>query len=109
MADVKEILKDLPWATNPGGVGRVVRIVGAVVDVEFAPTEMPAIYNALIVDADTPFGHVHTTLEVQSHLGGDMVRCVAMSSTDGMTRGLEVADTGSPMCMPVGPETLGRI
>ena len=78
-------------------------------DVEFAPTEMPAIYNALVVDGDTAIGHVHTILEVQSHLGGDMVRCVSMTSTDGMTRGLKALDTGSPMCMPVGPQTLGRI
>ena len=97
-----------PGATQ-GGYGRIVRIVGPVVDVEFAPTDMPAIYNALVVDADTAIGHVHTILEVQSHLGGDMVRCVAMTSTDGMTRGIKVLDTGSPMRMPVGPQTLGRI
>ena len=109
MAEAKDILKDMPWVTNPGGVGRIVRIVGPIVDVEFAPTDMPAIYNALIVDGDTAIGHIHNVLEVQSHLGGDMVRAVAMDSTDGMTRGMDVADTGAPMCMPVGPQTLGRI
>ena len=105
----EEITTNHAPGANPGGYGRIVRIVGPVVDVEFAPTEMPAIYNALVVDADTAIGHVHTILEVQSHLGGDMVRCVAMTSTDGMTRGIKVLDTGSPMCMPVGPQTLGRI
>ena len=105
----EEITTNQAPGKNPGGYGRIVRIVGPVVDVEFAPTEMPAIYNALVVDGDTAIGHVHTILEVQSHLGGDMVRCVSMTSTDGMTRGLKALDTGSPMCMPVGPQTLGRI
>ena len=90
-------------------VGRIVRIVGAVVDCEFAADSIPAIYNALTVEADTPMGHVKTVLEVQMHLQGNMVRTVAMSSTDGLQRGLEVVDTGSPIKMPVGPETLGRI
>ena len=90
-------------------VGRIVRIVGAVVDCEFAADSIPAIYNALTVEADTPMGHVKTVLEVQMHLQGNMVRTVAMSSTDGLQRGLEVVDTGSPIKMPVGPQTLGRI
>ncbi|WP_165043502.1 MULTISPECIES: F0F1 ATP synthase subunit beta [unclassified Adlercreutzia] len=89
--------------------GRIVRIVGAVVDVEFPPDQMPAIYNALTVNAMTPVGEVNTILEVQTHLPGDLVRTVAMSSTDGLTRGIEVEDTGSPIMMPVGQNTLGRI
>ncbi|WP_251197654.1 F0F1 ATP synthase subunit beta [Anaerotardibacter muris] len=92
-----------------GGIGHIVRVVGPVVDVEFAPSEMPAIYNALHIDTETPVGHIKLVLEVQMHLPGDLVRAVAMSSTDGLTRGLEVQDTGAPMMMPVGPETLGRI
>lgn len=92
-----------------GGIGHIVRVVGPVVDVEFAPSEIPAIYNALRIDADTPIGHIKLVMEVQMHLPGDLVRAVAMSSTDGLTRGLEVQDTGAPMMMPVGPETLGRI
>ena len=97
-------------AANQGGaIGHIVRIVGPVVDVEFAPGQIPAIYNALTVDANTPAGDVKVLLEVQLHLPGDLVRAVAMSSTDGLTRGLEVKDTGNPMMMPVGPETLGRI
>ena len=96
-------------ASAKGATGRVVRIVGAVVDVEFPPDAMPAIYNALTVDATTPIGEVKTVLEVQTHLPGDLVRTVAMSSTDGMVRGIEVVDTGNPIMMPVGPNTLGRI
>ena len=94
---------------SQGATGRVVRIVGAVVDVEFPPDQMPAIYNALTVNAKTPSGEISTVLEVQTHLPGDLVRTVAMSSTDGMVRGIEAVDTGSPIKMPVGPETLGRI
>ena len=90
-------------------VGRIVRVVGPVLDVEFAPDQMPAIYNALKVDAESPIGHVATVAEVQQHLPGNQVRAVAMSSTDGITRGMEATDTGSPMKMPVGPSTLGRI
>ncbi len=92
-----------------GAVGRIVRIVGPVVDVEFPQDAMPAIYNALTVDAETPIGRVNCVLEVQMHLPGDLVRAVAMSSTDGLIRGLDVQDTGNPIMMPVGQETLGRI
>ncbi len=90
-------------------VGRIVRIVGAVVDCEFAADSIPAIYNALTVEAETPIGPIKTILEVQTHLPGNMVRCVAMSATDGLQRGTEVVDTGAPIKMPVGKQTLGRI
>ena len=90
-------------------IGRIVRIIGPVVDVEFDEARMPAIYNALTVDADSPVGHIHTILEVESHLPGGIVRTVAMSSTDGLQRGVEAVDTGAPMKMPVGPQTLGRV
>ena len=96
-------------AATQGAIGHIVRIVGPVVDVEFAPDHMPAIYNALTVKATTPVGDINVVLEVQMHLPGDLVRSVAMSSTDGLVRGLPVQDTGAPMKMPVGPETLGRI
>lgn len=92
-----------------GAVGRIVRIVGPVVDVEFPKEAMPAIYNALTVQGETPIGEVSVVLEVQMHLPGDLVRAVAMSSTDGLQRGMDVQDTGSPIRMPVGQETLGRI
>lgn len=96
-------------SAKQGATGRIVRIVGPVVDVEFPPDAMPAIYNALTVHAQTPIGEVDTVLEVQTHLPGDLVRAVAMSSTDGLVRGVEAVDTGSPIMMPVGPNTLGRI
>ena len=91
------------------GKGRIIRIIGPVVDVKFDGT-VPAIYNALTVDAkDTPIGEVRTILEVESQLPGGVVRCVAMTSTDGLQRGLPARDTGAPMQMPVGPGTMGRI
>lgn len=90
-------------------VGRIVRVVGPVVDVEFTADTMPAIYNALKVDVETPIGRVRTIAEVQQHLPGNIVRAVAMSSTDGLQRGAEVTDTGDAMKMPVGQGTLGRI
>jgi len=89
--------------------GHIVSVVGAVVDIQFTPETMPAIYNALKIDAETPIGHVETICEVQQHLPGDIVRAVAMSSTDGLQRGLEAVDTGKAMMMPVGKATLGRI
>ena len=94
---------------SKGATGRIVRIVGPVVDVEFPPDQLPAIYNALTVDAQTLAGDVHVVLEVETHLPGNLVRSVAMSSTDGMVRGLEAVDTGHPIVVPVGPATLGRI
>lgn len=96
-------------SAKQGAAGRIVRIVGPVVDVEFPPDQMPAIYNALTVHAKTPIGEVDTVLEVQTHLPGDLVRAVAMSSTDGLIRGIEAIDTGAPIMMPVGNNTLGRI
>ena len=90
------------------GVGHVVRVVGPVVDVKF-DEEVPRVYTALVVDGDTPMGHVNTILEVESQLPGGVVRTVAMSSTDGLVRGLPVKDTGHPMMMPVGQSTLGRV
>ena len=90
-------------------IGRIVRIIGPVVDVEFDEGCMPAIYNALTVDANTPVGNVKTILEVEQHRPGGIVRTVAMSSTDGLQRGIEAVDTGAPMKMPVGPQTLGRV
>ncbi len=94
---------------TPMNVGRIVRVVGPVMDVEFSADAMPAIYNALKVDADTPIGHITLVAEVQAHLPGNQVRAVSMSSTDGLQRGTEAVDTGAPMMMPVGPSTLGRI
>jgi F-type H+/Na+-transporting ATPase subunit beta len=89
--------------------GRIIRVVGPVIDAEFAADQMPSIYNALTIDGTTEMGEIHLVLEVEQHLEGGVVRAVAMDSTDGVTRGMEVVDTGAPMQMPVGPETLGHI
>lgn len=94
---------------TPMNVGQVVRIVGPVVDVEFPEDSIPSIYNALTVETETPVGPIKVTLEVEAHLPGNIVRTVAMSTTDGMQRGIDVIDTGSPIKMPVGDVTLGRI
>jgi F-type H+-transporting ATPase subunit beta len=94
---------------TPMNTGRIVRVIGPVIDVEFRPESIPAIYTALKVDADTPIGRVTLIAEVQQHLEGNQVRAVAMSSTDGVQRGMDAVDTGKPMMMPVGPSTLGRI
>jgi F-type H+-transporting ATPase subunit beta len=86
-------------------IGKISAIRGVVVDVEFAAAELPAIFEALELD-----GHDgRLVLEVQQHLGGGLVRTVAMGSTDGLPRGVEVRSTGSPITVPVGEVTLGRI
>ena len=104
----KAITADFSHGPRSVGDGRIVRIIGPVVDVKFEDS-VPAIYNALTVDAKTPMGRIETILEVESQLPGGIVRTVAMSSTDGLQRGIKVHDTGQPMTMPVGEQTLGRI
>jgi len=93
--------------------GRIVQVIGPVVDVEFEPGRLPAIYNALLVEGvenkDIFSYSQKLTLEVAQHLGESQVRTIAMASTDGLTRGMTVADTGAPITIPVGKETLGRI
>jgi F-type H+-transporting ATPase subunit beta len=89
--------------------GKTVQVIGPVVDVEF-PDQLPAIYNALTIEYDVPLlGKTKLTLEVQQHLGDRWVRTVAMSTTDGLKRGMEVLDTGKPISMPVGPGVMGRV
>ena len=89
--------------------GRVARIIGPVVDVEFATEEMPSIYNALQVDV-TLGGETRTlTLEVEQHLGDNMVRAISMQPTDGLVRGAEVTDTGGPIAVPVGDVIKGHV
>ncbi|MDR2956616.1 MAG: F0F1 ATP synthase subunit beta [Coriobacteriales bacterium] len=90
-------------------IGRIVRIIGPVVDVEFAVDAIPSIYNALTISATTPIGPVSVVAEVEMHMPGNVVRAVAMSSTDGLQRGMEAIDTGAPIMVPVGQNTLGRI
>jgi F-type H+/Na+-transporting ATPase subunit beta len=94
-------------------VGKISQVIGPVVDVEFEPGKLPAIYNALEISgikAEDIFSYSQRmVLEVAQHLGESRVRAVALSSTEGLTRGMEVTDTGSPIMVPVGPSTLGRI
>lgn len=87
-------------------IGKIVKVIGAVVDVEFAQGAGPKVYDALKVN-DGSNGSL--MLEVQQQLGGGVVRCIAMGSSDGLKRGLEVESTGNPITVPVGEETLGRI
>ena len=91
--------------------GRIVQVVGPVVDIGFSPKTMPAILNAIKIDGTTDDGKVkiHLTCEVMQHIGYNIVRTVAMSSTDGLVRGMEAVDTGAPISVPVGPGVLGRI
>ena len=89
--------------------GKIVQIIGAVVDVDFSGSQMPALYNALTVDFEVDGKPTRLTLEVEQHLPDGWARTVAMSSTDGLKRGMEVVDTGAPISVPVGPKVLGRI
>ncbi|CAI9266007.1 unnamed protein product [Lactuca saligna] len=91
-------------------LGRIAQIIGPVLDVAFPPGKMPNIYNALVVKGrDTAGQPINVTCEVQQLLGNNRVRAVAMSATDGLTRGMDVIDTGAPLSVPVGGATLGRI
>ncbi|MFN8674500.1 MAG: F0F1 ATP synthase subunit beta [Candidatus Sericytochromatia bacterium] len=91
-------------------VGQVVQVKGPVVDVRFSPGNLPSIYNALKINEKTESGVlVDLTLEVQQHLGDNMVRAVAMSNNEGITRGMKAVDSGAAIEVPVGKETLGRI
>jgi F-type H+-transporting ATPase subunit beta len=87
-------------------VGKVLRVIGPVVDVEFFAEELPALYNAIRIDR--PDG-TKLIVEVSQYLGENVVRCVAMSTTDGLVRGMDAVDTGESITMPVGRETLGRV
>ncbi len=89
--------------------GKVKEIIGVVIDVDFAGQELPPIYNALEVVAEDRPGEERLVLEVQQHLGEHLVRCVAMDSTDGLTRGARVTDSGAPIQIPVGEAVLGRL
>jgi F-type H+-transporting ATPase subunit beta len=91
-------------------IGRVVQVIGPVLDVEFPPEKLPEIYAALRITATTEGGEeIRLTAEVQQHIGRGQVRAVSMSSTDGVSRGMEVVDTGSSITVPVGEPALGRI
>src|SRR5215467_722132 len=91
------------------GVGRVVRVIGPVVDVEFPRDVMPAIFNALKVEVELAEGAKTLTMEVAQHLGDNLVRAISMQQTDGMVRGATVSDTGGPITVPVGDATKGHV
>ncbi|HEV7221106.1 MAG TPA: F0F1 ATP synthase subunit beta, partial [Pirellulales bacterium] len=95
--------------TDGKHVGHVTQIIGSTFDVEFPAHSLPAIYNAVKISSDHKGIKLDLTGEVQQHLGGGRVRCVALGSTDGMIRGQECIDTGSPVKVPVGKATLGRV
>src|SRR5919205_397902 len=96
-------------AAQKVGTGRVVRVIGPVVDAEFPRDAMPEIFNALHVDVTLGAGTRTLTLEIAQHLGDDVVRAISMQPTDGLVRGAEVRDTGGPITVPVGDVTKGRV
>ncbi|HHY10852.1 MAG TPA: F0F1 ATP synthase subunit beta [Firmicutes bacterium] len=90
-------------------IGKVVQVIGPVVDIEFNPENLPDLLTAIRIEGETEGGKISLVLEAAHHLGNNIVRCIAMSSTDGLQRGMEAEDLGGPISVPVGPETLGRL
>jgi len=91
-------------------IGKVVQVVGPVIDIKFPPKCLPSIYNAITIDGEVGDGiKIHLTTEVMQHIGDNVVRTVAMSTTDGLVRDMDAIDTGAPITVPVGEGTLGRI
>src|SRR5690242_1959197 len=91
-------------------IGKIVPVIGPVLDVEFEPEQLPELVNALVIDYPGNGGPpIHLTAEVQQHIGRNQVRAVAMSSTDGVERGMDVTDLDGPISVPVGNAALGRI
>ena len=86
-------------------IGKVISVIGPVLDIKFENGHLPKLLNAIEITS----GERKITLEVAQHIGDDVVRCIAMSSTDGLTRGMEAVDTGKGISVPVGECTLGRI
>lgn len=90
-------------------VGKIVQVIGSTFDAEFAEDQLPPIYNAVKIISDKKGVSLNLTGEIQQHLGGGRVRCVALGSTEGLMRGLDCVDTGKPISVPVGKSTLGRV
>ena len=90
-------------------IGLITQVIGSTFDVEFPEDKLPAIYNAIKINSNERGVEIHLTGEVQQHLGGGRVRCVALGTTDGLQRGMKCVDTGAPVSVPVGKETLGRV
>ena len=104
------VISDHPASKrSSGGVGRVARVIGPVVDVEFPVDGMPDLQNAVLVDTTVSGTTTTMTMEVALHIGDNMVRCIALKPTDGMQRGAEVRDTGAPISVPVGDITKGHV
>src|ERR671910_40478 len=95
--------------TTAGGVGRIARVIGPVVDVEFPVDSMPEIYNLLTVQFELGGETRSLPLEVAQHIGGGMVRAISLKPTDGLVRGGQVTDTGESITVPVGDATLGKV
>lgn len=90
-------------------IGLITQVIGSTFDVEFPEDKLPAIYNAIKINSNERGVEINLTGEVQQHLGGGRVRCVALGTTDGLQRGMKCVDTGAPVSVPVGKETLGRV
>src|SRR6201994_622441 len=101
--------KDTETTEAGTSTGRVVRVIGPVVDVEFGRNAIPELYNALTVDVELGELSKKLTLEVAQHIGDDMVRTIALQPTDGLVRGAEVTNTGSSITLPVGGGTTGHV
>ncbi|MFM6851459.1 MAG: F0F1 ATP synthase subunit beta, partial [Terrabacter sp.] len=103
-------VSDTTWTAPPaGGVGRISRIIGPVVDVEFPADAMPEQYNLLTTEVTLSGETKNLNLEVAQHIGDSMVRAISLQPTDGLVRGSAVQDTGGPITVPVGDVTLGRV
>ncbi len=95
--------------TKKATKGRIARVTGPVVDIEFPHDSIPAVYNALTTELEVAGEKSTLTLEVAQHLGDDLVRAIALKPTDGLVRGQEVSDTGAPISVPVGDVTKGKV
>ncbi|MGH3425941.1 MAG: F0F1 ATP synthase subunit beta, partial [Nocardioidaceae bacterium] len=102
-------LNEVQNTESESGVGRVARVIGPVLDIEFPTDSMPEIYNALTVEATLGDQTEVLTLEVAQHIGDGLVRAISMRPTDGVVRGSQVTDTGGPISVPVGDVTLGHV
>src|SRR5438094_10049654 len=96
-------------SVNGHKTGRIVQVIGSTFDAEFEEGHLPEIYNACRVETETKGKTIKLVGEVQQHLGGNRVRCVALGSTDGLARGMDVIDTGKSVQVPVGDAVLGRV
>src|SRR6266404_4105913 len=106
----ESLTENMIMATQTQQVGKIVQIIGPVVDIEFEAGHLPEIYNALSIKSEgTAAGSIDVVAEVEQHLGENRVRAVAMKPTDGLQRGMKAVDLGGPITVPVGPETLGRV